>query len=135
MKKLLSLMLIVFMLVFVVGCFSIMRIPLAVEKYDYDATTQTVTTNTVYETIPGYPMCIYPTIHLRYHLLAFAWQPAEEGYKWRKVGGPVASIVSLIGLPVDFIVDTIALPWDWNASETNECMMCKHIETLKRANK
>ena len=112
------------------GCFSVIRIPFPAERQGYTTPEgEEVWTNTVYKTCPNYPMCIYPTIHLRYHLFAFAWQSAPEGFQWRHVGGPIAGIVSLIGLPGDFLVDTIALPWDWNASETNKCPMCRGIGT------
>ena len=111
------------------GCFSVMRIP---TKQSWETVTDPIThetyeTNVVYGTCPNYPMCIYPTMHLRYHLLAFAWKDAPSGYKWRRTVGPCAFLGSLIGLPGDFLVDTIYLPWDWDASDTVECGMCNEV--------
>lgn len=103
------------------GCFSIMRIPMFDKQY-YD--DNGVVTNTTYHSCPNYPMCIYPALHLRWHLVAFTWKPAPEGHHWRHYAGIPVALISCIGLPGDFLVDTIALPWDWDASETASCPMC-----------
>lgn len=126
MKKFRTLAILTLIATVVTGCFSIIRVPMGenCEWVKDEKTGEWVKTNVVTVTCPNFPMCIYPTLHLRYHLFAFAWQEAPEGYHWRHYSGPLAGIVSCIGLPGDFLVDTIALPWDWDASETASCPMC-----------
>ena len=129
MKKRLSKFFAIWAMFSMVGCFSVMRIPTkkSCTIIEDPVTHETYETNVVYGTVPGYPMCVYPTLHLRWHLLSYAWKPAPEGYQWRHVGGPIASVVSLIGLPGDLLVDTIFLPKDWDASETNKCALCNEV--------
>ena len=81
-------------------------------------------TNVVYGTCPNFPMSIYPTLHIRWDMVRYAWRPAPEGYHWRHYVGPLAAIVSCIGLPGDFLVDTCFLYNDWDASETAKCPIC-----------
>lgn len=113
------------------GCFSLMRIPFEqYAEYKTDPVTGVeYKTNVVVGTCPNFPMCKYPTLHLRWHLLAFAWKDAPEGYKWRHVGGPCAAVVSLIGLPGDFLVDTCYLYHDWDAYKTASCPICDERAT------
>ena len=105
------------------GCFSVMRIPLPVYKTVVDPITlEPKSVVDHYENCPNYPMCIYPTLHLRGHMFAFAWNSKMQ--VGQRIAGPIGGLISIIGLPGDLIVDTIALPWDWNASEKASCPMC-----------
>lgn len=125
MRKSLQFILLLFIFCFMfLGCFSIMRVPMPAERQGYEVDGKMVWTNTVYRSCPNYPMCIYPSLHVRYHMLKFAWEEAPEGYHWRHYAGPLACVVSCIGLPGDLLVDTVALPWDWDASEKASCPMC-----------
>ena len=105
------------------GCFSVMRIPFPVYKTVVDPVTldpKSVVDR--YESCPNYPMCIYPTLHLRGHMFAFAWNSKMS--VGQRIAGPIGGLISIVGLPGDLIVDTIALPWDWNASDTASCPHC-----------
>ena len=106
------------------GCFSIMRVPFP-SKYETTVdpvTLKPVTKVVEYSSCPNYPMCIYPSLHLRGHMFAFAWN--DKMTLGQRVAGPIGGIISIIGLPGDLIVDTISLPWDWNASDTASCPHC-----------
>jgi hypothetical protein len=96
-------------------------------RYDPETNTR-YETNVVYGTCPNYPMCIYPSMHLRWHLLQFMWKEAPMGYEWRHVAGPCAFVVSLIGAPGDFLVDTIYLNKDLETSKTNKCIFCNEFK-------
>lgn len=107
-----------------VGCFSVMRIPLP-SKYETSVdpvTLEPVTKVVERQSCPNYPMCIYPSLHIRWHLLKAPFD--EKMNSGGRVAGPFACILSCIGLPGDLVVDTIALPWDWNASDTAKCPLC-----------
>lgn len=125
MKKLLILGLLVSL---VAGCMSVMRIPITqYREWQKDPETKEyvlVKEETV-GSCPGYPMSIYPSLHVRYDMVAFAWRPAPEGYHWRHYCGPVAGIVSCIGLPGDLLIDTLYLPRDWGT--INVCKLCTEV--------
>lgn len=106
------------------GCFSVGRIPF-LPKYEttVDPVTLEPETKVVeHFSCPNYPMCIYPSLHLRWHLLKSPFD--DKMNAGGRVFGPFACIISCIGLPGDFIVDTVALPWDWDASDTATCPLC-----------
>lgn len=115
----------------VTGCMSVMRLcprESSWENRKDPVTGEWVKTNVVYGPV-FYPMCLYPSVHVRYDMIAFAWRPAPEGYHWRHYSGPLAGLVSCIGLPGDLLVDTCCLPWDIDTvKEALPCVMCRDIE-------
>jgi hypothetical protein len=124
MKKLLTLV----GLALVAGCMSVIR--LCPREHSWEMHKDPVSgewykTNEVYGAY-FYPMCLYPSLHLRGHLFAFAWREAPPKYEWRHFWGPVAGIVSCIGLPGDLLVDTCCLPWDIDTvKEARPCPICR----------
>ena len=57
---------------------------------------------------------LYPTMKMRWQLARVSchWAP-KRTYWSQHLGVPVALIGITPGMVVDFVVDTIALPWDW----------------------
>ena len=108
----------------ITGCFSVMRLPVPSTRYGYvdNVTGKVVITNTVWTTVPNYPMCRYPTLHLRGHLFHKAVE--SEAPTWQRINGPICGVISVIGLPGDFLVDTLMLYPDWNVAEEAVCPLC-----------
>jgi hypothetical protein len=100
-----------------------MRLPVPAERHGYvDQNGNIVYTNTVWKAVPNYPMCRYPTLHLRGHLFCMAAE--TKAPTWERISGPICGVISIIGLPGDFLVDTLFLYPDWNVAEEAVCPLC-----------
>ena len=80
-----SSLLITVCLLLTTGCFSVMRIPVP-SKHETTVdpvTLEPVTKVVEYSSCPNYPMCIYPSLHIRWHLLKSPFGTARDwSYRW-----------------------------------------------------
>lgn len=101
------------------GCMWIVRLPFPEsQKFSDDG----VCTNRTWQTLhPARKLGYYPcSVGCRYVMLKTTWRDIDslkgrERYeaKWTKVGAPFAFTLSLVGFPLDFLVDTICLYPDY----------------------
>lgn len=72
---------------------------------------------------------LYPTMKIRWQLLRMSWHWAPKRKWWgQRVGIPVVWTLMVPGGVFDFVVDTVALPWDWKYRHNVGKDMCAELD-------